>query len=255
MARRAPATAPSNVQSVERAFAILDLVAAGSTTMSQVASQVDLPKSTVARLLATLEALKAVERGSDGYHIGPRVPALVGTVQAWAHLRTLVHPHLQRLAEQLGEATGLAVPDGDAVRYVSQVDSPTPVQVRDYTDLVNPAHIGSPGLAMMSTWDAERVDAYLAGPLDRHTATTVVDPDTIRRRLVAIRRDGYAVAVDEFADGISSIAACLVGDDGRLLGTIHAHGPTYRFPPPDMADEVGHLLATTARAILGRTGN
>lgn len=250
MARRS--TRPATVQSVERAFAILDLVGAGSTQLREVASQVDLPKSTVARLLATLEALKAVERTGDGYRIGPRVSALVGTVQGWAHLRTLVHPHLQRLAEQLGEATGLAVPDGDAVRYVSQVDSPTPVQVRDYTDLVNPAHIGSPGLAMMSTWSPERVDAYLARPLDQHTATTEVDPDTIRARLAAIRRDGYAVVVDEFADGISSIAACLLDEHGRLLGTIHAHGPTYRFPPADMADDVGRLIATTARAIMAR---
>lgn len=248
----APRRANPTVQSVERAFAILDLVAAGSTQLRDVASQVDLPKSTVARLLATLESLKAVERTADGYRIGARVSDLVGAIEGWAHLRTLAHPHLQRLAEQLGEATGFAVPDGDAVRYVSQVESPTPVQVRDYTDLVTPAHIGSPGLAMMSYWSTERVDAYLERPLDRHTATTVVDPDTIRARLTAIQRDRYAVVVDEFADGISSIAACLVDDDGVLLGTIHAHGPTYRFPPDGLTTTTGELVASTARSILAR---
>lgn len=238
------------VQSVERAFAILDLVAAGSTSLADITAQVDLPKSTVARLLSTLEGLKAVVRDDGTYSMGPRVIELAGVLEGSAHLRRLVHPHLQRLAEQLGEATGLAVPDGDAVRYVSQVDSPTPVQVRDWTDLVNPAHIGSPGLAMMAHWDDDRVDAYLARPLERHTATTVTDPDTIRARLAAIRRDGYAVVVDEFADGIASVAACIVTPDGRVLGTIHAHGPTYRFPPEGMADDVGRVIAATANSVL-----
>lgn len=240
----------STVQSVDRAFAILDLVAAGSSSLADITAQVDLPKSTVARLLGTLESLKAVERDGGDYGIGPRLSALVGREQSWARLRTLVLPHLRRLAEQLGEATGLAVPDGDAVRYVLQVDSPTPVQVRDWTDLVNPMHIGSPGLAMMARWDQERVDAYLARPLERHTATTVVDADQIRARLVAIRRDGYSVVVDEFADGIASVAACVLGANGQVLGTIHAHGPSYRFPPDGMADDVGRVIATTARSIL-----
>ncbi len=243
---------PTTVQSVERAFTILDVVAAGAQTFGAVAAQVDLPRSTVSRLLNTLAAMRAIERTTDGYRIGTRVSDLVPALHGGSSLRTLVHPHLQALADQLGEATGLAVPDGDNVRYTSHVESPNPVQVRDYTDLVTPAHIGSPGLVMMSCWEPERVDAYLARPLVQHTASTVVDPDEIRARLVAIRRDGYAVVRDEFADGISSVAACLLDHRGVLMGTIHAHGPTYRFPPDGMADAIGQTIAHTARDILVR---
>lgn len=247
-----PKQAASTVQSVERAFAILDLVAAGSSTLTEISSQVDLPKSTVARLLATLVFLKAVERtGAGTYDIGPRVAELVGSGERSAHLRRAVLPHLQRLSEQLGEATGFAVPDGPAVRNISQVGSATPVQVRDYTGMVVPAHIGSPSLALMATWSDEEVDAYLDGPLERYTASTVTDPEAIRARLATIRHDGYAVVVDEFADGISSVAACLIDESGQALGTIHAHGPTYRFPPVGMAPQVGTLVVATARAILG----
>lgn len=238
------------VQSVERAFAILDLVAAGSTTLADVTAQVDLPKSTVARLLSTLEVLKAVERDDDGYLVGPRVVEMVG-LPGRPRLRRLVLPHLQQLAESLGETIGWAVPAGAAMRNVSQVEGRMPVQVRDYTGLVVPAHIGSNGLAWMATWSEERVAAYLAGPLEAYTAQTVTDPDTIRGRLATIRRTGWAHVVEEFADGISSVGAAVVDDDGTVLGTIHAHGPTYRFPPRGMADEVGALIARTAASVPG----
>lgn len=245
------ATTARTVQSIERAFAVLELVAAGSTSLADVTGQVDLPKSTVARLLATLEALKAVERDDDGaIIIGPRVRELAGG-PGHTHLRRLVQPHLERLADQLGEATGLAVPAGPAVRNVSQVESPMPVQVRDYTGLVVPAHIGSPGLAYMATWPTERVDSYLARPLEAYTASTVTDPTAIRDRLERIRTSGWAYAADEFADGISSIAAVVVDRDELVVGTLHAHGPTYRFPPAGLVDQIGDVIARSAASVLG----
>lgn len=244
-------TRSSTVQSVERAFAILDLVAAGSARLADVTSQVNLPKSTAARLLATLEALKAVERRDDGgYVIGPRVTTLAGRQEGWAHLRTLVQPHLERLADQLGEATGFAVPDGRAIRNVSQVESSRPVQVRDYTGMVVPVHVGSPGLALMASWSDDRIEAYLQRPLESYTATTVTDPDRVRERIAAVRSQGWALVVDEFADGISSVAAAVADDRNKVVGTLHAHGPTYRFPPPGEADRIGELITATAQSML-----
>lgn len=244
----------STVQSVERAFAVLDIVAGGASGITEIASQAMLPKSTVARLLGTLELLQAVERIDDGteYRIGPRVVQMAGPLEAHAYLATAVQPHLERLSQLLGEATGFAVPNGYSVRNVSQVESPNPVQVRDYTGLVVPGHIGSPGLAMMSLWPDAELDHYLKRSLDRYTPHTMTDPDQLRVRLKQIRQDGYAWVHEEFAEGISSVASCLLDDDGHVLGTIHSHGPTYRFPEEGQAVAIGELVRDTARQIFSR---
>lgn len=244
----------STVQSVERAFAVLDIVAGGASGITEIATQAGLPKSTVARLLGTLETLQAVERIDDGteYRIGPRVAQMAGPEEGHAYLATLVHPHLERLSEQLGEATGFAVPNGYSVRNVSQIESPNPVQVRDYSGLVVPAHIGSPGLAMMSYWPDAELEHYLRRPLDRYTAQTLIDPDQLRLRLKRIREAGYAWVHEEFADGISSVAACLLDAEGHVLGTIHVHGPAYRFPEEGQDTYIGELVRDTARQIFDR---
>ncbi|HUG87021.1 MAG TPA: helix-turn-helix domain-containing protein, partial [Euzebya sp.] len=90
----------STIQSVERAFAVLDVVAGGASGITEIAAQASLPKSTVARLLATLETLQAVERIDEGteYRIGPRVVEMAGPLEAHAYLATAVHPHLERLS-------------------------------------------------------------------------------------------------------------------------------------------------------------
>lgn len=244
----------STVQSVERAFAVLDIVAGGASGITEIAGQAMLPKSTVARLLATLETLGAVERIDDGteYRIGPRVAQMAGPLEATAYLATAVQPHLERLSAQLGEATGMAVPNGYSVRNIIQVESPNPVQVRDYTGLVVPAHIGSPGLAMMSQWPEAELDHYLSRPLDRYTANTMTDPDQLRIRLKQIGQDGFAWVHEEFAEGISSVASCLLDADGHVLGTIHSHGPTYRFPEDGQAVAIAELVRETARQIFSR---
>ena len=101
------------VQSLERAFAILAAVAARPAGVSALAMQLDLPKSTVARLLSSLQALGAVER-VDGrrWAVGAGVEALVGPAPLERSLAAVARPELARLVESLGEDAGVGVPEG-----------------------------------------------------------------------------------------------------------------------------------------------
>ena len=101
----------STVQSIERAFAILNALAASGDGLgvTALARQLGLPKSTVSRLLGTLEGLSAVERypTRERFRIGGGVLALVLQVPFYQRLATLARPFLQNLAEQLGEDVAL----------------------------------------------------------------------------------------------------------------------------------------------------
>jgi IclR family acetate operon transcriptional repressor len=244
----------SRVQSIERAFSVLGALGDGPLGVTGVADRVRLPKSTVARLLASLVAEGAVEQVPDGtdYRIGGRLVTLAAGVRPARGLIALVRPHLVELAGLVGEAAGLSIPDGALVHYVDQEDSPHPVGIRDWTGTRLPMHAVSSGLVMLAHLHEPDVERILGGPLERFTPLTVTAPVLVRERIRRVRLDGYAWTCDEVADGISSVAAALADEDGEIIGAIHVHGPSYRFPDTGGAAAVRDRIAADVVAAASR---
>jgi DNA-binding IclR family transcriptional regulator len=241
----------SRVQSIERAFAVLEALADGPLGVTEVADRVDLPKSTVARLLGSLVHEGAVEHVEDGtdYRVGGRIVTLAAGVRPTRSLVAVARPHLVELAAAVGEAAGLSIPDGFLVHYVDQVDSPHPVGIRDWTGTRLPMHAVSSGLVFLAHMHPGDIDAYLASSLARYTPTTVIDPDEIRGRLRQTLLEGFAWTRDEVADGISSVAAALADEDGEVIAAIHVHGPSYRFPAVGAERGIADRVVATAARI------
>lgn len=246
----------ATVQAVERAFDVLEAVAGAETGVTTIARRVGLPKSTVARLLATLEEIGAVER-VDGalWRLGARVGSLAAGVPAARSLAALAQPVLTELAAVLGEDAGLSLPDGYDMHYVGQAEADNPVQVRDWTDTRAPLHTVPSGLVLLAEWAPEALGAYVAHGLARLTPHTVTDRRTLVRRLRKARVDGCAWGREEFAEGISSVAAPVRDAAGRAVAAIHVHGPSYRFPAlgqeEAIAARVREAAASLSRAAFG----
>jgi DNA-binding IclR family transcriptional regulator len=243
------------VQSIDRAFQVLKALAIEPSGVTDLAQRIGLPKSTVSRMLSSLEEQGAVARADDGsvYSIGMGLVELAGAVDATAALATAVRPHLVWLSDQLGEAAGFSVPTGYVVQYMVQVESPNPVQVRDYSGLLLPMHVGPSGLCVMAQWPKEEVNRYLSRPLESYTSKTLVDPVRIEARLETIRDEGHCWVYEEFAEGINSVAAPILGDGRGALGAIHVHGPAYRFPAMGRADAIASLVMDAAGRFSART--
>jgi DNA-binding IclR family transcriptional regulator len=242
-----------SVQSVERAFAVLQCLAAGPAGVTELAERSDLPKSTVSRLLATLQELGAVEQLESGadYRIGPAVIGLAGGAGPTAHLVAIARPYLVDLARQLDEATGLSVRDRDRVHYLDQVDGEHAVRVRDWTGERAPLHLVPSGLVLLAAAGADDQRRYLSAPLAASTARSVIDVARLRRRLDEIESSGVEWVYEEFAEGINSVAAP-VGDGENVVAAVHAHGPSYRFPGTRSPDEIAALVVATAGRISSR---
>ena len=242
------------VQSIERAFELLQALAVEPAGLTELSVRVDLPKSTVARMLGTLEGIGAVARDEDDrtYRIGMGLVELAGAVDASAALATLVRPHLTDLADRTGEAAGFSVPTGYTMHYLVQAESPNAVQVRDYSGLSVPMHVGPSGLCVMSLRPDVDVDRYLMRPLESFTRHTISDPKMIRKRLESTRRQGHCWIHEEFAEGISSVAAPVFDQSRRALGAIHVHGPTYRFPGTAGPDAIAGLVMDAAERVSTR---
>ncbi len=240
----------STVQSVERAFAVLRCLSGGPAGVTEVAERVDLPKSTVSRMLSTLEELGMVEQVEPGgnYRIGAGMVEIAAAVLPGRTLLAAVRPHLHSLVKATGEAAGLSIADGFDVLYLDQVDADNQVQVRDWTGERVRAHTVSSGQVLLA-FGAIDADNYLAQPLERTASGTLTEATAIRHRFADIAAKGYAWAFEEFLDGLNSVAAPIRDGRGRVVGAIHAHGPAYRFPGEVDADEVGRLVAATAERV------
>jgi IclR family acetate operon transcriptional repressor len=242
----------SRVQSIERAFAVLGALADGPAGVTEIASRVQLPKSTVARLISSLELERAVEQipGERRYRLGPLLGTLASGLRPTRGLVAIARPYLVDLAKQTGEAAGLSVPDGWTAHYVDQVDSPNPVQVRDWTGTRIPMHAVSSGQVFLAHLAAPALARYLATPLERFTPRTLTDASAIIERIREVRREGCAWVREEYAAGISSVAASVADANGEVIAAVHVHGPTYRFPPPGGET----AIATAVRAAAARIG-
>ena len=240
------------VQSLERAFAILAAVAERPAGVTALATQLELPKSTVARLLSSLAALGAVERvDSRRWGVGPGVEALVGPAPLERSLASLARPELARLVESLSEDAGLGVPEGHVLHYVMQVECDHPVQVRDWTGTRAPLHAVPSGLVLLADWPEEAVAAYSAHGLAALTPQTVIDAEQLRARLEDVRRSGYAWGLEEFVDGINSVAAPVRDAGGNAVAAIHVHGPAYRFPAQGREGRITDAVVAAGSAVSG----
>jgi DNA-binding IclR family transcriptional regulator len=241
----------SGVQSIERAFSVLRCLSGGAAGVTDVAERVDLPKSTVSRLLATLESLGVVEQAHSGgpYRLGSQLVEIAAAALPGRSLAAAARPHLVELTRTCGEASSVSTLEQRRVLYLDQVESDNAVQVRDWTGARIPLHVVSSGLAMLAFAEPDFVDRYLDRPLERFTENSRVEPSEVRTRLTQIVTDGWCWVVDEYEHGISSVAAPIRDQSGTVVAAVHAHGPTYRFPGERTANEIAELVVNTARRI------
>lgn len=241
----------SRVQAVERAFAVLAALADGPIGVTEVADRVHLPKSTVARLLRSLQHEGAVEQapGETRYRVGERIALLAARVTPGASLVSLARPTLVELAAEVREAAGLGVPDGFRVHYIDQADTSNAVQARDWTGTRVPMHAVPSGQALLAYLPPAELDRFLEQTLERFTPNTITEPALLRDRLDRIRSDGVAWVHEEFDVGINSAAAVVLGEGGRPVAAIHVHGPSYRFPAAGDEARIGRVLRAAADRI------
>ncbi len=241
----------SSVQSIRRAFDVLGALAGGPLGVTDVADRSGLPKSTAARLLATLAREGAVEQipGDTLYRLGPRLVTLAAGFSMARSLAALARPTLEHLAASSGEAAGLGVHDGAYVHYIDQVDTPNEVLVRDWTGSRSPLHATSSGQVLLAFRTPAAIEHYLDVPLERFTPRTPADREAVMARIREIRRQGFAWAIEEFDPGISSVAAPIADGSGEVIAAVHIHGPSYRFPPAGHQRQLADLVVAAGARI------
>jgi IclR family acetate operon transcriptional repressor len=222
---------PGMIRSVDRAVAILDLLALdGWRAGAEVARSLGVHRSTALRLLATLERHGLVERDprTSKYRLGPRLSQLASAVRGEADLRLAARPVCDALASAVGETVTLDVLDGDEVVPVEQATGSTSVVSVNWLGTRSPVHCTASGKVMLAfAPDSVRI-RLLAGPLDRRTPRTVVERAELEAQLAAAREAGYARTFEELEVGLNALAAPVRNAAGEVVAALDVSGPAHR---------------------------
>jgi DNA-binding IclR family transcriptional regulator len=247
----------SAIQSVQRAATVLrsftqtdtDL---GVTTLSK---QLQLHKSTVSRLLSTLEQEGFVERNPETgkYRLGLGLITLAGIVLERIDLRQVAYPHLTALAEQTQETVNVVVLDGNECMNVGGAASPRPIQYIGRVGRRTPAHCTAAGKVLLAYLNPEERELRISGRLRRFTPNTIIDRQVLDQDLVRIKAQGYAVTHEEQQNDLSAIAAPICDHTGRVCAAVVVSGPTFRVGPGEI-DAFIEPLRQTARKISAQLG-
>lgn len=228
----------NSIRAVDRALDILLEFSPENPvlSLSQVAGRLDLPKSTVHRLLSTLEGKGFVKRDAPTgcFHLGFRIVEMASLVLKDMDLPRWAHPYLVRLAEETGETVDLAVLDNSRVIYLQVIESPQRVKIAAAAGQRLPVHCTASGKAFLSFLPKQMVNTIVSGRLEKYTAHTLIDRPSVENELRLTRERGFSISEKEYEDDINAVAAPILDADRFPVAVIAIVGPSYRMPSERM---------------------
>ena len=239
------------VRSIVRALDILDTLASGPRTVGAVARAVDLPKTTVHRLLLTLEQREIVSRGqgAEEFRLGPRLLYLGLQARAGETLHDLALPAMRDLRQRYEETVNLNIRVGDERLCIASVEGVHSIRMTGVLGQRSPLHSGAAARAILAFLEDDAIEHYLARmPRERIAEGTIVDPDALRSALRETRERGYAVSESERTSGVASVGAPIWNDLGEVVGSINVSGPPVRLPAERLA-HIGESVRDAGRSI------
>ncbi len=227
-------TGSTVIQSVDRALAILELIAAagGVETLNNISSISGLNISTCHHLISTLSRRKYVVRaaGRGAYALGPQIQMLASAFNADADLLRRAEPWIEKINEVTGETVHLATLQGDDLVTLVKRDARHAVRVDSgMLGKSDASHATATGKAILAWLDEAEVNRILqAKGMKAYTPKTITNPIMLFEELRSIRKVGYSMDREEFQPHVVCVGAAIVGNDGVVLGSISASTPIMR---------------------------
>ncbi len=246
---------PYHVESLARGLAILSAFSEEKPTLSltNIARQLKLNKTTTYRLLSTLESLGYLQRDKQTklYRPSLEVLRLGFVVLSGMEIRQVAAPYLRRLADEVQESVSLIVLDQHEIIYIDRVGSRhLVVSIYRPVGARLPAYCTSSGKVLLAHLSPERLETTLkAITWTRYTENTIVTPNKLKETLITIRRQGFAECYGEMMPELCAVAAPIHQHDGQVVAAINISAPAHRVSYQKLIDEFAPQVVFTAQQI------
>lgn len=220
------------------------------TTVTEIASELGLAKSTVHNHLQSLHSEGFVEQRGSNYHLGLRFLDYGKQIQLANPLYEVSKSKIDELAASTQEKAWCFVEEGGLAVYLYGAfgahSTTTPARIGTHTNL----HLVAGGKAILAHLPESRVRAIIElHGLGKRTENTITDSTGLFEDLAQIRERGFAFNIEEAMKGMNAVAAPVLGVDGQVYGALSIGGPTHRLTTEYMSTELAPELLGIANEV------
>jgi DNA-binding IclR family transcriptional regulator len=225
-----------------------------SVAFVEVAGAVPFARTTVHRILYSLEKLGYVEKDEtkSHYRLADKFFDLTGPAIHFRRLQSVAKSVMQNLLLRFGETINLGVLDDGHVTYIEVLQSPSALRIAAIPGERNPVHCTSLGKAMLAFLPEPEVEAILEQhPMVRRTPRTITQKKHFLEHLASIRERAVALDMEENLTGVICVAAPIFDQAGRVIAGISLSGPATRMELklPQVQEEVRNSAITLSRML------
>ncbi|ANE05167.1 IclR family transcriptional regulator [Corynebacterium crudilactis] len=236
------------VESVDRALRLLIYLRENdSISVKEAAEHLDIAASTAHRLLSTLARRDfVVQDFSRRYRLGRMVLGTEKSIISEADLRAAAMDPMTRLQQAVRETVQVMVLKGGNIRFVDGVEPDTILRVTRRAGDEMPAFVSSGGKVILGRLSNQEVEEIYRRGLIEWPTRKVTSLKMLKRMLTQVRRNGYALSVEETEQGVVGVGVCILGKDARPLGALTLAIPVSRFDRNRLTEYVEGLKTAVA---------
>jgi DNA-binding IclR family transcriptional regulator len=246
-------TDSGSVQSVDRALAILEILAQrGESGVTEIAADLGVHKSTASRLMSALLNRGLVDQVSDRgrYRLGLGLVRLAGSVTSSLDAVSGSRAVTRALASEVGETVNIAVLSDNQVLYVDQVAGPSMVSMRSWLGQSVPTHCTATGKVLTAWLDQPERIAARPTSWKKLAPNTITSGEALEKELEQVRKQGFAIANQEMEADFIAIAAPIRDEHDEVTAALVISGPASRIKSEDFGS-IGHIVKLSASKLSG----
>jgi len=218
--------------------------------VSELASELDKPTSTIHDHLRTLEHEEYLVKSEGDYYVGTRFLGIGEQARSRQKVYTIARQEVDELANETGEHTNLMIEEHGRGVFLYKSRGPDAVQLDTHAGMRVPLQTTAMGKSILAFRSREEVDAII----DRHglpqiTEKTITDREELYDELDEIEERGYAYDDEERVKGMRCVAAPITDDEGRAIAAMSVSGPKSRLRGKQFREEVPDLILSSANVI------
>ena len=239
----------SSLKTIDKAIDLLWAIAhgSGSSSVEELSSEIQLPKSTTYRFLKTLQTRGFVDASAEygKYRLGSSLSLLSKNISQNGQNGTLCElalPVMRRLTSETGETIFLCIKSGRETICIECIESRQSIIARFFVGEVRPLYVGAASKALLAFLPDQDIETIMQQKLSRVTKNTITEPVKLKKEIKEIREKGHAYSDQEFIVGARAISAPVFDERGSVAASLTLSAPVHRIENSNRKILAAHVV-------------